>query len=323
MTYSYRAFGYSILSNVSIPGLVPAAPRDAEIRIELGVRPPDSSRWNSEELTFESSIFSDSGKPVMRIYSANAGRLTHIAYEDGVEFWFEEKGERVWGYWPESLALGDAVSYLLGPVFGLMMRLRGVVCLHASAVAMNEQAVLFMGESGSGKSTTAAVLAAQGCGLISDDIVPIVPRDGAFYAVPAYPFLCLWPDSVNLLMGEDPDVPVFSPSYAKRQLTTQSGSFAFQDAGLPISCIFLLDLNQTDVTALERLSIRDAFLCLVANSYGTYALASDLRAAEFELFGQLVKAIPIWRLRAHTPPDQLCQLVNNHVAPRISPARSL
>lgn len=44
-----------------------------------------------------------------------------------------------------------------------------ILPLHASAVALNDQALLLVGESGSGKSTTALALAERGWKLIADD----------------------------------------------------------------------------------------------------------------------------------------------------------
>ena len=50
-----------------------------------------------------------------------------------------------------------------------------VTCLHGSAVAVGEQAVLITGTSGSGKTTLALELIALGAELIADDRVNIEP----------------------------------------------------------------------------------------------------------------------------------------------------
>ena len=39
---------------------------------------------------------------------------------------------------------------------GFVMLLRGIVCLHASAIAIDDEAIALLGPAGSGKSTTAA-----------------------------------------------------------------------------------------------------------------------------------------------------------------------
>ena len=121
----------------------------------------------------------------------------HLAYSDGTQFWLDRKGAAIWAAWSERSSLENAISYLLGPVLGLLLRLRGIVCLHASAVAFDDHCVAFVGSAGAGKSTTAAAFAKLGCGIVSDDIVGLVERDGIFYVLPAYPHLCLWPESVT------------------------------------------------------------------------------------------------------------------------------
>lgn len=50
---------------------------------------------------------------------------------------------------------------------------RGVVTVHAAAVACDGRAALIVGDSGSGKSTTALVCAAAGLGFLGDDQVAI------------------------------------------------------------------------------------------------------------------------------------------------------
>src|SRR5258708_3332580 len=103
-------------------------------------------------------------------------------------------------------------------ILGVLVRLRGVTCLDASAVAIEDRWVAFVGPEAAGKSTTAAAFARQGYGVLSDDIVALVERDGAFHVMPAYPHLCLWPDSVKMLYGSSEMLPRFSPEWEKRRL---------------------------------------------------------------------------------------------------------
>ena len=122
----------------------------------------------------------------------------------------------------ENLTIEDMATYLLGPVLGLLLRLRGVTCLHASAVAFGETAVAFVGSEGAGKSTTAAALARRGHAILSDDIVALAEHNGSFFVHPAYPYLCLWPESVESLYGSAEALP----SSAR---TTKSAAFHWEN----------------------------------------------------------------------------------------------
>ena len=125
-------------------------------------------------------------------------------------------------------------------VLGLLLRLRGVTCLHASAVALADHAIAFVGSEGAGKSTTAALMARKGCAVISDDVVALVERNGSFYVYPAYPYLCLWPDSVTMVYGPDKQLPSFSPNWDKRLLSLTGNDLRFEAQALPLGAILSL-----------------------------------------------------------------------------------
>jgi len=58
------------------------------------------------------------------------------------------------------------------------LQTRGVVTVHAAAVACEGRAALIVGDSGSGKSTTALACAAAGFGFLGDDQVAITRDEG-------------------------------------------------------------------------------------------------------------------------------------------------
>ena len=89
------------------------------------------------------------------------GEYFGFFYSDGVRFAVERRGREVWGDWPENYTLEDACTYLLGPVIGFVLRLRGVTCLHASAVALAEHAIALAGFPGVPASPPLAAAFAQ------------------------------------------------------------------------------------------------------------------------------------------------------------------
>src|SRR4029077_52896 len=99
------------------------------------------------------------------------------------EFAIDAGGKRIEVRWADSTTLENARSYLLGPVLGFLLRLRGVTCLHASAVAVDDFAVAIAGPPGSGKCTTAAAFARRGHAVLSDDVVPLLERGDSFALV--------------------------------------------------------------------------------------------------------------------------------------------
>lgn len=93
----------------------------------------------------------------------------------------------------------DIALFLLGSIFGLLCHQRGLFPLHASAIDIGGQAVAFAGDSGAGKSTTAAALVQLGHLLLSDDISVIDLSGKSPMLVSTSPTQKLWRDSLLAL----------------------------------------------------------------------------------------------------------------------------
>jgi hypothetical protein len=318
MGWSYSVFGLHLHANQSIPGLesVAASFELPDVDLRLGEQPSVASNGSErcDILTFTSSILSESGEPALRIWQVADSSILRLEYIDGTTFWLDRAGTSVWATWPETSSREDTATYFLGPVLGILLRLRGVTCLHASAVAIGEAAIALVGVAGSGKSTTAAALARRGHLVISDDIVALAERDGTFCVFPAYPYLSLWPDSVDIVYGPDKVLPSFSPNYEKRRLLLAEDCLRFQEKLMPLGGIFLLAERSAEDSApcLENLTPRESLLALLADSYATKLIDANMRAKEFEQLGRLIGTVPVVRLRPHRDRQRInlmCDLI--------------
>jgi hypothetical protein len=285
----------------------------SEIQVCFGASPCGASAAaaKAETLTFMSQDVGEDGEPALRIWSVEEGSFRRLCYYDGVQFWIDRTGENVWAHWPENSSLEDAASYLVGPVLGLLLRIRGINCLHASAVRVGNGAVAFAGAEGAGKSTTAAAFARRGCSVLTDDIVALGEQDGTFCVIPAYPYLSLWQDSVEMLYGPDKILPRFSENWEKRLLSLAGNSLRFEEQAMPLRAICVLGERSSahEAPFLEEITPREAMLSLVANSYASSLLEKDMRAREFELLGRLIGKVTVLRVRPHADPTRIDQLI--------------
>ncbi len=96
-------------------------------------------------------------------------------------------------------SLENVLVFLYGTCVGALLFQRGLVPLHGSAVMTENGAVLFLGQSGAGKSTTAAALNKRGYSFVSDDICALKLEGGTVYLIPSGADLKLWKQSMNLL----------------------------------------------------------------------------------------------------------------------------
>lgn len=172
--FRYRAFGLEIDSELELPELA------------LG------NRATSVDLTISQKSL---GRPIPA-----PGEAGYFAYSGDQQYlaWHEVGGFLIRGVSaieidPNPDAPISLLSFpLLGPVIALLLHLRGDLVLHGSALARDDQCVVLLGDKGAGKSTTAAMLMADGFSLLADDVVCVrFPSSGPPLIAPAFPQLKL------------------------------------------------------------------------------------------------------------------------------------
>ena len=314
--HKYVAYGLLFTSNWPISGFQKAdsLPRSPDVQIKFRSLPKCNSSISESKLRYASSYVGQKGVPDLRIWDIANGEFLRMLYSDGVEFWLDREFATVWAHWPENCSLADTLTYLLGPVLGLVLRLRGVLCLHASAVSIDDHAAVFVGSEGTGKSTTAAAFAREGFAVLSDDIVALVEHGDEFQVLPAYPRLNLWPDSVKLLYGSPDALPPVSVGWDKRCLALgEAGGPRFEERHLRLGTIYIFDdISQHGTENIEVISQKNALMMLVGNTYAANFLDTKQRAEEFAVLGRLVAKVPVRRINARrnvTGINELCELI--------------
>ncbi len=305
----HMVYGLQLAANVALPGL--PAQRDSEtpdLLIELRDRRACPGTLPAfDENFYSSSRSGPGGQPNLRVGLSPGGEHFGFFYGDGVRFAVHRRGREVWAEWPENYTLEDACTYLLGPVMGFVLRLRGVVCLHASAVAIGDRAIALVGQPGAGKSTTAAAFGCEGFAVLSDDIVALADKGVQFLVQPGYPRVNLWPDSVLTLMGSVDALPRITPTWAKRYMPLGRNGRRFASRPLPLGAIYILESRDTALNApvVEEVSGEEAFMALVANTYVNYLLDQNMRRTEFDVLSRVVSKIPIRRVRPPAEPSAI------------------
>ncbi len=316
MFVSHVVYGLRLAANMALPGLSLRPDSDVfDVRIWLKdwTTFPSTSP-ESIEVFYRSSDDADDGQPNLRVGVLPGGDYFGFFYGDGVRFAVERRGREVWADWPENYMLEDACTYLIGPVIGFVLRLRGVTCLHASAVAAGEQAIALVGFPGAGKSTTAAAFAHCGFPVIADDVVALAEDGGNFLVPPGYPRVNLWPDSVRALFGSEEALPRITPTWDKRYMALGDNGLGFATKPLPLRAIYLLGAREAALAApvIEEVAGGDALAGLVANTYVNYLLDREMRSQEFDLLSRVVAGIPIRRVRPPADPSvvfDLCEAI--------------
>jgi len=299
---SHAVYGLRVAANMALPGLplgLASNTYDIQIRLKEWVTFPVTFPAGIEVL-YASPEDDAPDQPNLRVCLLPGGDYFGFFYRDEVRFAVERHGREVWGDWPENYSLEDACTYLLGPVLGFVLRLRGATCLHASAVAVDGQAVALAGSPGAGKSTTAAAFAQRGFSVITDDVLALMEDGRDFQVQPGYPRLNLWSDSVGALFGSDEALPRITPGWDKRYLALGDNGFGFASRPLPLGAVYLLGGREAALEApvIDCLSGSNALAEFVTNTYVNYLLDRDMRSREFDLLTRLVVKIPVRRVRS-------------------------
>ena len=125
----------------------------------------------------------------------------------GIRF-LVEGGETIRYQLADGVGSADLRLFLLGTAWPVLAMQRGLLPLHASAVACGANVHAFTGGSASGKSTLAAALAGRSSPFFADDVVLLDPMRFNEEAVCyGYEDLKLWPQGLALAAVPD-DGPV-------------------------------------------------------------------------------------------------------------------
>jgi hypothetical protein len=315
------AYGLRLRSNRSIPGLAASSPSEAvDVDIHLGDRLDGLVDPEACIEHYVSPVRSRGGRPIVIVKRDPTGAYLWL-YDDGPRFLIDPSGHRIWADGPDTAGIDEAALSLLGPILGFVLRLHGITCLHASAVAVDGRAIALVGPQFAGKSTTAAALVARGHALVSEDVVPLIDRGTYYEVVPGYPAIRLWPKSIAMLYGSGVLLPLLTSRRDKRRLDLDYLGQSFHRDPLPLAAIYSLNWRSHDDRApmVESVPSHQALVMLVGDAYNNYALTTDMRAREFNLLGRLTQAVPLRSVTPHADPrrlPQLCTAILNDFAGR-------
>lgn len=182
-------------------------------------------------------------------------------------------------------------QFVLGPVFAALLHQRGLFLLHASSIATDDRAVTFLGESGSGKSTTTGASYVHGHSVMADDVTAIRINDGSHTVLPAFPRLKLDSETAVSLGIDRP-----SRSAGKLEKRFHDVRHTFPRESRRLGGIYLLEEGRA--VAVEPLPRREAVIELVSHSYTPRLIAAtDAASAQFRQCASVAADVPIKRLR--------------------------
>ena len=186
--------------------------------------------------------------------------------------------------------------YLLNEALGIALFQRGLFLLHASAVEVNGEGIVFMGTPGAGKSTTAAACAKQGYRILADDMVVIKtdhPEGPVLF--PALTDVKVWNTSVNGLFLDQKNLKPLIAGSRKKVLKQPKLEYEFKKA-IPLSHIISINPGNEHIN-LQAMDPVEAFLALTQYfPLPPQLLKGKQLQRHFSQASTIIKDAKIWQL---------------------------
>lgn len=204
--------------------------------------------------------------------------------------------------------IGVVETFLFSAVAGVVLHRSGVLPLHASCVMVGDVAVALSGVSGRGKSTLAGAMSLQDHAVVTDDVCPIVFRDGAALAVPGPARIRLWPDAADRLGLSQDRLETGRPNHPKRVLAAGSPAVAPRPLGAVVRLGIDKRLDRPVMTRLTGPATMTPLEDLVYRARLGRRLGR--RIGLFQDLVRLVGIVPVFQLMRPEGFDDLPALVD-------------
>lgn len=175
---------------------------------------------------------------------------------------------------------------------------------HGSTISDGKNSILFIGESGKGKSTLCALLTAKGFKLVADDVSPMLASDSQIYHNPSA--ISIKEGAFNLL---SPLISDFN-SYPDVLFNKTKGIIKYIPCNTPIEtnypckAIIMVNYNKGSETKLELISIKDALETLIPESW----LSPNPNHAK--IFLDWISETPVYKLTYSSTDDVTKEITN-------------
>lgn len=183
----------------------------------------------------------------------------------------------------------------LNQVSPLVMGKHGKLVFHGGAVEVGEHAVVFLAESGRGKSTLAASFALNGHRFLTDDGLVLDEKFYKYLVQPSHPSIRLWADSRKALVPPHLEAePALKFTSKSRFLAGQV--IAFCNEPKPLGRVYFIGDGLVNSTTFEKLGPGEALIEWVRHSFLLDIEDKKLLASHFDRVAKLAHFSSCYRL---------------------------
>ena len=310
--HALAACGRAIRSDLDFPRLRRATGRGPAIELRARRAPWPETRSFYRCRTEDRTVW-------LEVLKSRNGYLLRFPRE--TEFMVALDGRRIeWFAWP-GIPRHVVRRQFLDQVLPRVLSLDGEIMLHASAIAAGQGALVFLGNSGAGKSTIAAAMAAKGMRFLGDDALRIEMLTGGFRVWPSHPASRLEPATARAIFGRTRAVADLT---GKATLTSRTATFDWSTRPCPLRALLVLAPRPASAAlSIRTLPFRRAMMELVRQTVRLDP--AECAAEEFNSLANLAARIPMGILAVPRRLDRLENILHvvnewlrdhDHVHPR-------
>lgn len=189
---------------------------------------------------------------------------------------------------------------LIDQVLPRIINLRQREALHATAVATPNGICAFAGPAGAGKSTLAASFVLAGYPFVCDDCLAVTERKTTIMALPGYPGLRLWNDSIQGVGAIARNSKPVANHTGKSRWSTYSRPTDFYQKPRRLARVYLLKRagahRGSARIEIEELAPGEALMGLVKAAYRFDLTDSAMLKRQFHFLSRLSERVPVKRL---------------------------
>jgi hypothetical protein len=305
-TWALDAYGLRIRSEIRLVGAAPSVESPGRGSVRLSEFDVDRLSGTRRETLLERRHAD--GSLGMRVARLDGGYLieapghgTFRVIDDGSRVEYDRLATPIWRWHRPLCAQALPLAATLG----------GLELFHASAVVLDDRAVAFVADSGTGKTSVALALLARGAALVTDDVLALESTAREVLAHPGVPIANMAADQLALMTGSERariGFPIGRSDKVHIQIAKMSAR------PLPLGALYFLARSD----AVEGLSIEPASPPdpreLLGATFMPHVVTRARLTTQLTTCAQIADMVPLFKLAVPTrlTPAELAREVEGH-----------
>jgi hypothetical protein len=297
--YLYFVYGISLYSEIPLP--LPDSGRGDLAHIAVRIAPSSYFEEKIRNVSLEQADGS------WYQFGRLADGSSYARWQGVGEFLVSRDGLQIVCRQFEVASTESFQVYMLGQALSFALVKRGFEPIHATTVVVNGEAVVFLGDSGFGKSTLAASFISAGYPVLTDDLLILQPAGNRVLSYPGPARIKLFPKIARRFLADTAQGVRMNPDTEKLIVPLHGKQIC--SAPALVKAIYSLapprEVFAKQSIRFETLSIREGFLELVKNTFNYRIIDSGRLKRQLEQTSQLVALLPVRRMSVPRDLDQL------------------